>query len=221
MSLFNLKDKQDPAIIRMGEYPSLGDQIDAMWKGGVDAVEMRKQIREVKLIYVPGLSAFDRKKAILQAEALTLRDIKRRGGCPLPPPFNVTIDTTEESLTNISGLVQKAMIQGPAFTIIFRMEDNSEVPLNAEQMITVGLIVSDHLEACQMSKNAADAAINACTTIAELEALDLPSYYEFGFGLELRKSTGFSEPTTKQATTAMGTSIEAQVQYAKGYLARS
>ena len=33
---------------RRAEYPSLGDQLDAMWKGGQEAAAMQQKIQEVK-----------------------------------------------------------------------------------------------------------------------------------------------------------------------------
>ena len=36
---------------RRAEYPSLGDQLDAMWKGGQDAADMQAKIQAVKQKY--------------------------------------------------------------------------------------------------------------------------------------------------------------------------
>ena len=36
---------------RKAEYPSIGDQLDALWKGGTDADVMKSQILEVKATY--------------------------------------------------------------------------------------------------------------------------------------------------------------------------
>ena len=36
---------------RLAEYPSLGDQLDALWKGGEAAVEMAAKVRAVKAKY--------------------------------------------------------------------------------------------------------------------------------------------------------------------------
>jgi hypothetical protein len=38
----------DYADRRREEYPSLADQLDALWKGGADAEAMRKKITEIK-----------------------------------------------------------------------------------------------------------------------------------------------------------------------------
>jgi hypothetical protein len=39
------------ADLRRREYPSLADQLDALWKGGVAAEEMREQVMAVKEKY--------------------------------------------------------------------------------------------------------------------------------------------------------------------------
>jgi hypothetical protein len=36
---------------RLMEYPSIGDQLDAMWKGGTEAASMRAKIEAVKAKY--------------------------------------------------------------------------------------------------------------------------------------------------------------------------
>jgi hypothetical protein len=37
--------------LRMAEYPAIGDQLDALWKGGQDAENMRAKINAVKAKY--------------------------------------------------------------------------------------------------------------------------------------------------------------------------
>lgn len=46
-----LKVKQDYAEIRRKEYPTIGDQLDALWKGGVDLEQMREKVLQVKQKY--------------------------------------------------------------------------------------------------------------------------------------------------------------------------
>ena len=36
---------------RAAEYPSIGDQLDALWKGGADATEMLAKVQAVKTKY--------------------------------------------------------------------------------------------------------------------------------------------------------------------------
>jgi hypothetical protein len=38
-------------VDRINEYPAIGDQLDALWKGGVDADSMKATVDAVKLKY--------------------------------------------------------------------------------------------------------------------------------------------------------------------------
>lgn len=42
------KVKQDYAELRRKAYPSIQDQLDALWKGGKDAEDMRQKVQAVK-----------------------------------------------------------------------------------------------------------------------------------------------------------------------------
>lgn len=46
-----LRVKQDYAELRRSEYPELRDQLDALWKGGVDLEAMRYKVLQVKQKY--------------------------------------------------------------------------------------------------------------------------------------------------------------------------
>lgn len=43
-----LRVKQDYAELRRKEYPTIGDQLDAMWKGGAALQEMAQKVAAVK-----------------------------------------------------------------------------------------------------------------------------------------------------------------------------
>lgn len=43
-----LKVKQDYAELRRKEYPAIGDQLDALWKGGEALEAMKQQVMAVK-----------------------------------------------------------------------------------------------------------------------------------------------------------------------------
>jgi hypothetical protein len=45
------KVKQDYAELRRNDYPDIGDQLDALWKGGADLEAMRQKILGVKSKY--------------------------------------------------------------------------------------------------------------------------------------------------------------------------
>jgi hypothetical protein len=41
----------DYKALRLNEYPPIGDQLDALWKGGEAAVEMLAKVQAVKAKY--------------------------------------------------------------------------------------------------------------------------------------------------------------------------
>jgi len=41
---------------RVKEYPSIGDRLDALWKGGNDAAEMLAKVQAVKVKYPKGVA---------------------------------------------------------------------------------------------------------------------------------------------------------------------
>ena len=47
-----LKVKQDYSELRRKEYPAIGDQLDALWKGGADLEQMREKVLQVKQKYL-------------------------------------------------------------------------------------------------------------------------------------------------------------------------
>jgi len=50
---------QDPEAYiakRQAEYPSIGDQLDALWKGGDAAAEMLAKVQAVKVKYPKGVA---------------------------------------------------------------------------------------------------------------------------------------------------------------------
>jgi hypothetical protein len=50
---------QDPdtyKFARVREYPSIGDQLDALWKGGDAAAEMLAKVQAVKIKYPKGVA---------------------------------------------------------------------------------------------------------------------------------------------------------------------
>lgn len=46
-----LRVKQDYAELRRREYPAIGDQLDALWKGGETLEVMRQKVLDVKARY--------------------------------------------------------------------------------------------------------------------------------------------------------------------------
>lgn len=83
------------------------------------------------------------------------------------------LETDPDSRVNINGAVQMATILGADFTITWRMSNNDPVVLDASQMIQMGIMVGQHVSACQYRKNELDAQIAAATTLEELGAIAL------------------------------------------------
>jgi hypothetical protein len=115
----------------------------------------------------------DEAKAKATARLETIRDARLAGGCPTP--FG-PIDTDMISRQNISGAVSMASIAKAAaqpFELRWRFQDNTYVDLDADQMITVGVIVGTYISNVYNTSFTIKDAINAAQTIAELEAIDL------------------------------------------------
>jgi hypothetical protein len=43
-----INHKEDYKRSRVNAYPSIGDQMDAMWKGGKSQEDMKKKIKDIK-----------------------------------------------------------------------------------------------------------------------------------------------------------------------------
>jgi hypothetical protein len=92
-----------------------------------------------------------------------------------PTPFGAA-QTDVESMVKINGLVSMAMLakgSGQAFSETFTMADNSEVPMDADQMIAFGVSVGSYIAATHARSRALYAEIQAAPTAEEVEAIDL------------------------------------------------
>lgn len=83
------------------------------------------------------------------------------------------IDSDPDSQRKLSGGSTAALALGEAFSKEWRMADDTVVTFDAAQMIEAGLTVVAHVDACQQRKNALDEEIDAATTLAELEVIDI------------------------------------------------
>lgn len=99
-----------------------------------------------------------------------LRDLAEWGGCNTS---GGRVDSDPESQRKTNGSVTMALIAGAAFSIEWRMADNSVVTFNHDQMIAVGVALGLHVSACQNRKNELDAAIDAASSETTLAAIDL------------------------------------------------
>lgn len=114
----------------------------------------------------------------LRAAVKARRDQAEWGGVAVPvdDANRVVIDTNPDSQRKISGGALDAFIAltlGEAWNEVWRMADDTELPISATQMVGIGRLVKAHVSSCQQNKNALDALINAATTLAELEAIDI------------------------------------------------
>lgn len=107
------------------------------------------------------------------AEVKELRDILEQG--PAPTPLG-NVQTDDASKIKISGLVQMAQIAISAlepFTEHFTMADNTVVEVDALEMISIGVAAGQYVSAVHATARALRVAITACTTIEEVEAVDV------------------------------------------------
>ena len=98
------------------------------------------------------------------------RDAHRFGGCMTAKG---RVDTDIESQGKVTGAVSMAMLLGEAFIVNWTMEDNTVETFNAEEMKTMGLTCGLFAAQCHVVGQALRDAINACTTIEELDAIDI------------------------------------------------
>lgn len=90
-------------------------------------------------------------------------------------PFG-PVQCDDASKLKISGLVQMAQIaaaNSAPFSEVFTMADNSEVPLDASEMISLGVAVGQHVSAVFTRGRELREAIEAAQTKAELDAIDV------------------------------------------------
>ena len=101
------------------------------------------------------------------------RDIAEFGGILRPEGV---IQTDEGSQRKINGAVTEALIKqvgGQPFSIDWTMLDNSTVTYDAAGMIEMGLAVLQHVNLCHEVGREKRAEIEAATTVAQIEAVDL------------------------------------------------
>jgi alpha-galactosidase/6-phospho-beta-glucosidase family protein len=83
------------------------------------------------------------------------------------------VNTDPTSQRKIGGAVQMAIILGDAFTIDWRMEDDSVVTHDKNAMINMGVLAGQHVSLCQANKNTLDAAVEAAESVEDVEAVDI------------------------------------------------
>lgn len=113
---------------------------------------------------------------VAQAKAMaavkTCRNKAEWGGVDTPLG---AVDSDPDAQRKISGAVQMALLTGDTFSVQWRMADNSIVTHDYEATIQMGMLVGQHVAACQQRKNELDALITAAATTEEVEAIDCES----------------------------------------------
>jgi hypothetical protein len=127
-----------------------------------------------KAVATSSLSVEGNKPAIWE-EVKQIRAQKIDGGCTTPWGI---VQTDELSRSNISGAALAAVIaksSSSAFSIVWTLADNSEVTLNADETINLGLIVMQYVNDCYTRARELRVEIDAATNMAELLAIDVAS----------------------------------------------
>lgn len=130
-----------------------------------------------------GTSHFDdppvlvRERALRKQQVDEWRDIKIRGGAYLEGVG--LLDTDDRSIRNIQGeaviATQAAMLAEADWSTVWKLADNSNAVLSAEQTIAVGKAIRDHLTACYQRSWEAKYALEQAETVEELYAVDIIS----------------------------------------------
>lgn len=125
------------------------------------------------LTQAPPAVTFEQAREFRKKRVKELRDQHEHGG--VVTPYGV-FDSDPDSQRKIAGAVIMAMIAAQneqPFEIDWRLHDNSVVSLNTSEMIEVGVLIGQHVAACQQVKNTLDAEIELAETIEDLDAIDI------------------------------------------------
>lgn len=79
--------------------------------------------------------------------------------------------TSQTKLIGAAQLASIALAQGTPFGIEWTLQDNTSVPLDANQMISVGVALAAHIDAAHQRGRQLRAQIEAATTLQDLEAI--------------------------------------------------
>jgi hypothetical protein len=112
-------------------------------------------------------------KAQKRAAVNDLKNEKQNGEAPTP--FGA-VDNDDSSKIKINGAVTMAMLaaqQAAAFSVDWTMADNSVVTLDTAQMMLMGEAAGQYVAAIHERARVLKEQIEAATTMAELEAVDI------------------------------------------------
>lgn len=122
-------------------------------------------------VIVPSLGTLEAAKIMRWAVIKVYRDAAEFGSFTWD---GSTFDSDQISQSRIQGAVQLAQLalsQGQPFSIDWTLADNTSRTLNAIQMISVGVDMGEHINACHMKARMLREQINAATTKEELDVI--------------------------------------------------
>lgn len=96
---------------------------------------------------------------------------------PLPTPYGM-VDSRAKDRTNITDAVlmlQTLNALGTPTTIAFTMADNTTVTLDTMQMVTIGLMLGQKVQAAHATARGLRTAIDSATTVSQLENISWPT----------------------------------------------
>ncbi len=116
--------------------------------------------------YVPTLQEIKQQKL---ADLAAYRYSKETAGITLN---GALIKTDLESKVNLNGAVNRAILR-PNSTVNWKISESVWIPIDAEQIIGIGLAVSDFIEDCFTCNMNHALAINALETVEDVQAYDV------------------------------------------------
>lgn len=105
------------------------------------------------------------------SELAAYRYQKETGGIAINGAF---IKTDLESKVNLNGAVNRAILR-PNSTVNWKISESVWIPIDAEQIIGIGLAVSDFIEDCYTCNMNHALTINALATVEAVQTYDFTS----------------------------------------------
>lgn len=91
---------------------------------------------------------------------------------------NLNFDSDSQSQSRIQGGVQLAVLAQQAsqvFSIVWTLQDNSVVSLNAQEMVAVGQALAVHVQTIHETARTLREQINSASTVEEVESVQWPA----------------------------------------------
>jgi len=146
---------------------------EALRSGSCQEEVFEAQAGEGEIVLQTSALTVDGNRYVIWNAAKDQRDLHIDGGAMTP---SGPVDSDSEARSNISGAVIGALVAkqaGAPYSITWTMLDNSAAPLNADQMIALGLAVLAHVDACHDRARQLRAAIEGAADMAELLSIDV------------------------------------------------